>query len=246
MGVRNWAILMGMRCRHTMSSADAQTTSRCRIIGIKRYISHCSYTRGRVTQAGTLANMLTLTLALCVVALAHRAVGQTPASAHTPAAVLPRTIFTPTETRDYYTPTESWDYATTPIPKDEYYLGAIKIADREESWSLSCIHAPLTTIGAYAGCGLDDLYKSCSGSYFLGADGGGVRCADGAPCVTHKIFEDLAAYNASSSTRFVGCGYGTATLEMVRNPISTGGAMVSVGVAWHWAVLTCLAFLGTL
>merc|ERR1711975_205443 len=96
------------------------------------------------TQAGTLANMLTLTLALCVVALAHRAVGQTPASAHTPAAVLPRTIFTPTESSDYYTPTESWDYATTPIPKDEYYLGAIKIADREESCEISFLvtHLP--------------------------------------------------------------------------------------------------------
>merc|ERR1711939_514253 len=126
----------------------------------------------------------------------------------TPAALLRRTI---------YTPTSSWDYATTATSSDQYYMGAIGISGGE-TWSLSCINEPFTTSGVYAGCGYDDLYTSCSGSFAYGADGDVIRCAGGAPCVTHSIFEDFAAYNRSSSTNFVGCGYGTATLEIVRNP----------------------------
>ncbi|KAI7082508.1 hypothetical protein KC356_g8299 [Hortaea werneckii] len=132
----------------------------------------------------------------------------------TPAALLRRTI---------YTPTSSWDYATTAISSDQYYMGAIRIFGGE-TWSLSCINEPFTTSGVYAGCGYDDLYTSCSGSFAYGADGDVIRCASGAPCVTHSIFEDFEAYNSSSSTNFVGCGYGTATLEIVRNPSASASS----------------------
>lgn len=40
----------------------------------------------------------------------------------TPAALLRRTI---------YTPTSSWDYATTAISSDQYYMGAIGISGGE-------------------------------------------------------------------------------------------------------------------
>merc|ERR1711939_132196 len=133
----------------------------------------------------------------------------------TPAALLRRTI---------YTPTSSWDYATIAISSDQYYMGAIGISGGE-TWSLSCINEPFTTSGVYAGCGYDDLYTSCSGSFAYGADGDVIRCASGAPCVTHSIFEDFEAYNSSSSTNFVGCGYGTATLEIVRNPSTSASPM---------------------
>ncbi|KAI7633693.1 hypothetical protein KC343_g2791 [Hortaea werneckii] len=84
----------------------------------------------------------------------------------TPAALLRRTI---------YTPTSSWDYATTAISSDQYYMGAIGISGGE-TWSLSCINEPFTTSGVYAGCGYDDLYTSCSGSFAYGADGDVIRC----------------------------------------------------------------------
>ncbi|KAI7263333.1 hypothetical protein KC345_g9171 [Hortaea werneckii] len=83
----------------------------------------------------------------------------------TPAALLRCTI---------YTPTSSWDYATTAISSDQYYMGAIGISGGE-TWSLSCINEPFTTSGVYAGCGYDDLYTSCSGSFAYGADGDVIR-----------------------------------------------------------------------
>merc|ERR1711939_1069771 len=113
---------------------------------------------------------------------------------------------------------------TTAISSDQYYMGAIGISGGE-TWSLTCINEPFTTSGVYAGCGYDDLYTSCSGSFAYGADGDVIRCASGAPCVTHSVFEDFEAYNSSSSTNFVGCGYGTATLEIVRSPLASASTI---------------------
>lgn len=70
--------------------------------------------------------MITFTLAITVslagLTLAFTTQAATPVL--TPTAILRRTV---------YTPTSSWDYATTAIPSNAYYLGAIKISDRNET-----------------------------------------------------------------------------------------------------------------
>ncbi|KAF2261893.1 hypothetical protein CC78DRAFT_619001 [Lojkania enalia] len=136
----------------------------------------------------------------------------------TPPPIIARTV---------YTPTEYWDYATTSIPMDDHFIGVIKVSDRDELWSLSCINAPLTVSAGYAGCGLDDLYTRCLGSTAYGADGDNIRCKSGYRCISHSIYEDFTAYNASSYTPFLGCGLSTATMDIIRTPSLTSTQSLS-------------------